>query len=170
MNTILEREVVVPSPGEFSIVWEAFFIVVSAIATYRANEFGPRRFGELSVHAATLLRTAANSREMNLLINAMAHSDKERTTLGILYEEMQYISWKYRGVAEDYLQQRFEVFEAMGEPPQFSGESGYADDADVVGDIETVACSITSILDKLPPWIRKAIEAIMEALKLTRGG
>ncbi len=52
MNAIAFQKVIIPSPREFALTWKSFFTVTSAIATYRANENGLQRFGELSVHAS----------------------------------------------------------------------------------------------------------------------
>jgi len=168
MNAIVIRNVASPSPREFGIAWETFFLVVSAIATFRANEYGPRRFGELARHASKFLSEASVSDEIVSLIESMAENDKEKISLGILYEEMQYISWKYQEVFEDLDIEVPEAISSMG--GQFEDEEvGDASDPNVIKDVKNVVGSVKAILDKLPPWIRKAVDAILEALQLTRG-
>lgn len=170
MNAIAPpRELVIPSPKDFCAVWSTFFLTVYAIATYRANTYGPRRFGELSAHAANLLVEAANSSELLSSVSHMAEDKYERVVLGILFEELQFVSWRYRSAFELAGMEIPEAVSSMEEPPQFSSENGHPDDSDTLGNIETVKGSIQPLLDKLPPWIRKAIEVILEALKLTRG-
>jgi hypothetical protein len=169
MNTIVIQSVRVPSPREFGLTWKSFFLVVSAIASYRAKTYGPHRFGDLSVHASNLLGEVADTEEMHDLIRDMADHEQERVSLGILYEEMKYIAWKYRNSLEIAGMEVPEYIQAMEEAEQFSGEEGHPGDPGVVDDVETVVGSVKAILDKLPRWVRKTIEALMELLKLTRG-
>lgn len=176
MNTRVLESVLIPSPQEFCVVWDTFFLVVSAVASGRAQEAGPERFGELSVHAARLLRSDAAREEVATIAMAMVENPLESVSLGILYEEMQYLSLKYRDVAERYLDEDMQVFEELAQSAHFFADQAITDswdaldDENLIGDIDTVAGSIKSILDALPSWIRKAIDAILEALKLTRGG
>jgi hypothetical protein len=106
---------------------------------------------------------------MSAIIEEMANDDKEKISLGILYEEMQYISWKYKDSLEIAGLEVPEYIYAMEEPVQFADQEGHPGDANAIGDVEIVTGSVKSILDKLPKWVRKIIDAIMEALKLTRG-
>lgn len=162
-------ELVIPTPEEFGAAWSAFFLTVAAIATYRARNYGPERFGELSEHAARLLVEAAHSDGLLSSVAQMAEDEHEQVSLGILYEELAFISWRYRRTFELAGIETPEVVTAMSPPPQFPNENGHPDDPDVVDDIEIVKNSIQSLLDKLPRWMQKAIEVILEALKLTRG-
>jgi len=167
MNTVVNQSVTIPSPREFTVVWETFYLVIAAIATYRANENGPKRFGELAVYAANLLREAATSKEIYTLVENMINDDKEKLPLGILYEELQYISWKYRGVFADVDMEIPEAIYDMGE--FFPDEIGEPLDSSTIKDIKNVVGSVNKLLDKLPNWIRKAVDVILEALQLTRG-
>lgn len=167
-NGVLERELIIPNPREFCTAWNAFFLTVSAIATYRAKAYGPYRFGELSNYAANLLVEASNSNELQSSISQMAEDPHEKIVLGILFEELLFVSWKYQKAFELAGIETPEMIFSL-EAPQFSNESGHPDDPDTLENIETVKGSIQPLLDKLHPWIRKGIEAIMEVLKLTRG-
>jgi len=167
MNAIVTQDVTIPSPEEFGIVWETFYLVIAVIATYRANENGPKRFGELAMYASDLLSEAANSDEMNTIIENMINDDKEKIPLGILYEEMQYISWKYQGVFEHVGMDIPEAIYDMGE--LFPDEIGEPLDASTIKDIKNVVGSVNKLLDRLPNWMRKGVDVILEALQLTRG-
>jgi hypothetical protein len=167
---IKTAEVIIPSPEQFSEAWVAFFTTVAAIALYRASRFGPEyRFGELAIHAADLLEKAKDDEEFTLMIKEMAEHIYEKVSLGILYEELLYISYKYKKTFQMAQIETPTVIKEMEEPKYFSGEGGDPGNADAIDDIEVVTSSVQKLLDKLPNWLRKAIEAIMEALKLTRG-
>lgn len=148
---------------------ERILLTVAAIATYRARNYGPERFGELSQHVAKLLAEASHSDALSSSVAEMAEDEHEKISLGILYEELLFISWRYRRTFELAGMQTPDVITAMSPPPQYPDEEGHPDDPDVISDIETVKGSIQSLLDKLPRWMQKAIEVILEALKLTRG-
>lgn len=168
-STVLPRELVIPSPRQFGDAFSAFFLTVSAIATYRANEGGPERFGELSVLAADLLVEAADTDDLLSVVEDMAEDEHEKVIIGILYEELMFVSWRYRGAFELAGMDMPEVVAAMPAPPQFSDEHGDPGESEVIDTIGTVKGSIQTLLDKLSSWMRKAVEAIMEVLKLTRG-
>lgn len=168
-STAIAPEPVIPTPEEFGAAWSAFFLTVAAISTYRANKYGPERFGELSQHAARLLVEAGHSYDLLSSVAEMAEDEREKVSLGILYEELLFVSWRYRRTFELAGMQTPDVIIVMSPPPQFPDEEGHPDDPDVIDDIETVRGSIQSLLDKLPRWMQKAIEVILEALKLTRG-
>lgn len=168
-STVGISELVIPTPEEFGAAWSAFFLTVSAIATYRAERYGPRRFGELSDHAARQLVEAADSDDLLSSVADMAGDEHEKVSLGILFEELIFVSWRYRRTFELAGMETPEAVAVMSPPPHFRDEEGHPDDPDVIDDIETVKNSIQSLLDKLPRWMQKAIEVILEALKLTRG-
>lgn len=168
-STVIAPDPVIPTPEEFGAAWNAFFLTVAAIAVYRGRNYGPERFGELSQHAARLLVEAGHSDDLLSSVAEMAEDEHEKVSLGILYEELLFISWRYRRTFELAGMQTPDVIVVMSPPPQFPNEEGHPDDPDMIDDIETVKGSIQSLLDKLPRWMRKAIDVILEALKLTRG-
>jgi len=168
-STVIAPDPVIPTPEEFGAAWSAFFLTIAAIATYRGRNYGPERFGELSQHASRLLVEAAHSDGLLSSVAEMAEDEHEKVSLGILYEELVFISWRYRRTFELGGMQTPDVIVVMSPPTQFPNEDGHPDDPDVIDDIETVKGSIQSLLDKLPRWMQKTIEVILEALKLTRG-
>lgn len=167
--TVSASEPVIPTPEDFGAAWSAFFWTVSAIATFRAKKYGPERFGKLSQHAARLLDEAGHSDDLLSSVAEMAEDEHEKVSLGILYEELLFVAWRYRGAFELAGVQTPDVIILMSPPPQFANEEGHPDDPDAVDDIETIKGSIQKLLDKLPRWMQKAIDVILEALKLTRG-
>ena len=168
MSTI-NPVVTIPSPREFGLAWKSFFATISAIITYRTIHAGPRRFGELSEHAARLLSEAAESEGMQSQLAEMLGDEHERVPLGILYEEMIYITYKYRTAFELANVEMPEIIETLRGVEQFSDVQGDPGAHDAVDEAEIVAGSIQPLLDKLPKWIRKAIDVILEVLKLTKG-
>jgi len=79
--------------------------------------------------------------------------------------EMNYVSYRYRSaVSADFRAVNVEEFERY-----FAGEDGDPLSKQALDDIKTVKGSIEKILDKLPKPLKKIMEAIMEALQLTRG-
>lgn len=168
-STVIAPDPVIPTPEEFGAAWSAFFLTVAAIATYRGRNYGPERLGELSEHAARLLVQAAHSDDLLSSVAEMAEDEHEKVSLGILYEELLFVAWRYRRTFELVGMAAPDAIAVTSPPSQFPNEEGHPDDPDVIDDIETVKGSIQSLLDKLPRWVRKAIEVILEALKLTRG-
>ncbi len=164
-------EVIIPTPEQFGEAWVAFFSTVSAIAQYRANKSGSEeRFGELAIHASNLLEKARDDKEFTVMVQRMTDDKYEKITLGILYEELLYISCKYKGVFEMAQIKTPEVVQQLEEPMHFNcADDVVPDDTHTFNDIKVVTGSIPKLLDKLPNWLRKAIDVIMEALQLTRG-
>lgn len=167
MNTIVTESVEIPSPEEFGVVWETFYLVVAAIAEYRANNLGTRRFGELATQASGVLGNAAFSDEMTKQVEDMADNEREQVALGVLFEEMQYVSWKYKSVFEFLGREIPEPIYSMGE--RFQGVEGDPGHSSAVDDVANVLDSVGKLLDKLPNWVRKIVDVILEALRFTRG-
>lgn len=88
------------------------------------------------------------------------------SALGTLYEEMIYIASKYQRFAADAGIE----YVIPGGANYFDEEVGNMFDDDAVKDIGTVKGSIDKLMSKLPKWAQRILEAIMEALKLTKGG
>lgn len=118
------------------------------IALYLANEFNDRFSVE---DAAVLMEDVA--------------ADSERA-LGALFEEFVYIACKYKKSADNA---NIELT-IPGNTIDFDEETGNAFSDEAIQDIETVTGSIGRLLAKLPKWAQRIVEAILEALKLTRGG
>ena len=171
MNTGLNiAPVKIPTPKQFGEAWGAFFATVSAIAQYRANGKGAeKRFGELAIHAADLLEQAKDDAAFMAMVSEMIGHQYEKISLGILYEELLYISYKYKAAFQAAEMMEPEVIRLLEQSHYFNSQPGELDGSDAIDDIEVVKGSIQNILDKLPGWLRNLIEAIMEALKLTRG-
>jgi len=154
----------VPTTDEFTVAWSAFFATVSAVASWRATHFGPERFGILAEAAGRSLASGSTSAEFVRMVATLREDPNEKVLLGILYEELLFYSWRFRGAIEERGGQL-----PFDESEAFPNESGDPAAPDAVDQAEIITGSIQPLLDKLPNWLRKAIEAIMEILKLTRG-
>ena len=57
-----------------------------------------------------------------------------------------------------------------GNTQVFDEEVGNVFSDQALGEIETVKDSLSWLLEKMPKWAQRIVEALLEALKLTRGG
>jgi hypothetical protein len=160
----MEEEIYQPSAEELRLALIAFVLATCAVAFYRGQEFGPKRFAYISRQLGLEFKNQISLEDVQELMSDFEESSL--SALGTLYEEMIYIATKYHRFAEaagiEY------VIPEGGN--HFFEESGEFFDGDAIGDIGTVKGSIDKLMAKLPKWAQKILEAIMEALKLTKGG
>ena len=160
----MEEEIYVPTVEELHYAIIAFVLAVSVVAFHRGREFGPKRFSFVS---RQLGREFSERISITDAEAVMADFEGDSlSALGALYEEMVYIATKYHRFAADAGIE----YAIPGGANYFEEEVGNMFDDEAIKDIGTVKGSIDKLMSKLPKWAQKIIEAIMEALKLTRGG
>lgn len=168
MNTVVQQ-VRIPTPREFGAAWTGFFVTVAAIAACRSREYGPARFDMLAYTAASTIGRAAEHPNALSDVAAMLEDEHEKVALGILFEELLYIIARYRIAFELSGMSVPEEIETLEIPEEYIDEEGDPFSKEAVDDVSTVVGSIPKLMSKLPGWLRKAIDVILEALKLTRG-
>lgn len=160
----MEEEIYIPTVEELRYAIIAFVLAICVVAFHRGREFGPGRFSFVSRHLGREFSESISNTDAEAIM-----SDFEGPSLfalGALYEEMIYIATKYQRFAADA---GIEYVIPSG-ANYFAEEVGDMFDDEAIKDIETVKGSIEKLMSKLPKWAQKILEAIMEALKLTRGG
>jgi len=160
----MEEEIYLPSVEEFRDALIAFVLAVSVVAFHRGREFGPKRFSFVARHLADEFRERFTLGDAEAIISEFR--EDSMSSLGALYEELIYIAWSYNRYAADA---GVELSIPSGEAV-FGEEVGDMFDDQTVKDIGTVKGSIGALMSKLPKWAQKILEALLEALKLTRGG
>lgn len=160
----------IPSPGEFDTAWNAFFRTLAAVIACRAHQYGPRRFGLLAFDAVDGICTASDDDEVQDNIRAMLEDEREAVALGILFEELQHFTLRYRnayeqlgGVEMPSEVATMEAVDGLGEV--FGDPLG----GDVIEDAGIITGSIPKLLDKLPGPLKKLMDVLLEILKLARG-
>jgi hypothetical protein len=159
----MEQRIHAPDAREFQRGMVAFVLTVGAIAYVRAREFGPRRMGYVARQLALEFQERFTEEHAQAVV---ADFEDAPTALGALFEELVYIACKYREHASNA---GLDIV-VVGNQDDFATESGNAFSQDVIEEIDIVKGSIAKLLEKLPRWAQRIIEALMEALKLTRGG
>lgn len=159
----MEQRIVAPSSEDFRRGLIAFVQTVGAVAVLRSQHAGPRRMGYVARHLADEFTRRLAPEDARAVV---LDFDDARSALGALFEEFVYIACRYRAAAE-----QIGITVAIpGNTIDFDEESGDPLGRDVIEEIETVRGSIAKLLEKLPRWAQRLIEALMEVLKLTRGG
>lgn len=158
----MEQRVQAPDAREFQRGMVAFVLTVGAIAYVRSRDFGPRRMGLVARQLAQEFGERFTEGDAQAVV---ADFDDAQTALGALFEELVYIACKYREHASNA---GLDIV-VVGNQDDFATESGNAFSKEVIEEIDIVKGSIAKLLEKLPRWAQRIIEALMEALKLTRG-
>lgn len=160
----MDRPISSPSANDFQLAFIAFILAASSVAFLRGSEFGPKRMAHIAKHLAHEFARRFSIEDAIQIMKSF-EDDHSRNALGTLFEEFIYVACRYRQSARDA---GIELV-IPGEITLFDGELGNAFSKDAVEEIETVKSSISRLLEKLPKWAQRIIEALMEALKLTRG-
>jgi len=160
----MEQEIYSPSVEEFRDALIAFVLTVSVVAFHRGHKFGPKRFSFVARHLADEFRERFTLQDEGEIISEFREDSK--SSLGALYEELIYIAWRYNCYAAD----AGVVLSIPSGEAEFGEEVGDMFNDQTIKDIGTVKGSIGTLMSKLPKWAQKILEAILEALKLTRGG
>ncbi len=160
----MEEDIYFPDAKEFRLAFIAFMLTVSSVAFHRGRKFGPKRMAYIARHLANEFSEKFSDEDAKQVI--ADHAEHSRKSLGALFEEFIYIAYKYRKSAMDA---GIEVV-IPGNTRVFTGERGRVFSDEAIDEIETVKGSIGWLLEKLPKWAQRIVEALMEALKLTRGG
>jgi hypothetical protein len=160
----MEEEIYIPTAEELRDAIIAFVLAVCVVAFHRGREFGPSRFSFVSRHLGLQFSEQIRIADAEALMSDF--DEASLSALGALYEEMIYIATKYHRFAADAGIE----YVIPGGANYFDEEVGDMFDDDAIKDIGTVKGSIDKLMSKLPKWAQKILEAIMEALKLTKGG
>lgn len=160
----MEEDIYSPSVEEFRLAFVAFMLAVSSVAYHRGRKFGPKRMAYVARSLAKEFSEKFTARDAELLMADSAEGS--RGPLGTLFEEFIYIACRYSKSMKDAGMN----VDIPGNTGNFEGEIGNPFSDEALDDIETVKGSIAKLLEKLPKWAQRIIEALMEALKLTRGG
>ena len=160
----MEEPIYAPSPEEFRLALVAFVLAVSSVAFHRGREFGPVRMAYVARQLAD--EFAARFMAGDAMAVMADFSGDSQTALGALHEELVYIACRYRNSARDA---GIELV-IPGNTQVFDEEVGNVFSDQALGEIETVKDSLSWLLEKMPKWAQRIVEALLEALKLTRGG
>jgi hypothetical protein len=160
----MEEPIYAPSPEEFRLALVAYVLAVSSVAFHRGREFGPVRMAYVARQLAD--EFAARFMAGDAMAVMADFSGDSQTALGALYEELVYIACRYRNSARDA---GIELV-IPGNTQVFDEEVGNVFSDQALGEIETVKDSLSWLLEKMPKWAQRIVEALLEALKLTRGG
>ncbi|RZU98548.1 hypothetical protein [Spiribacter vilamensis] len=160
----MEQDIYSPNPDEFRDAFIAFMLTVSSVAFHRGCEFGPMRMAYIAQYLAHEFKDRFSVEDAAIVMEDIG-ADSE-LALGALFEEFVYIACKYKNSAD---MANIDIT-IPGNTSDFDEETGNAFSDEAIQDIETVNGSIGRLLAKLPKWAQRIVEAILEALKLTRGG
>jgi len=163
MNTIFSQTMKVPSSEELHQALLSFFTISAGITCIRAHEYGPKRFSIIS-------KDLANAFANQLTINEVAEvvsdfDDKSAIVLATIYEELAYISKRYESCGR-LLNDKM-VIPALA--AEYDVPEGDPLDGDSVKEIDIIKGSLTFVLEKLPKWVQKILDVLMELLKISRG-
>lgn len=159
----MDRDIYSPSAEDFRLAFIAFMLAVSSVAFRRGSKFGPKRMAYIARHLANEF-----SEKFTVTVAEQVMADfaeDSRKPLGALFEEFIYIACRYNDSAKD----TGIKLVIPGNKLLFETERGDVFSDDALDEIETVKDSIKWLLEKLPKWAQRIVEALMEALKLTRG-
>jgi hypothetical protein len=138
-----------------------FIQLLGFIIKLRAEKFRLARWGDMATRAATLF-----TEQINRVKPTIPKDIAERESVALLFEEIQFFVWRYRGAAPRGTPVA-EFADALTKLWGSGKSSAISDDA--VSDAETVIGSIEKLLGWLPKPLRQLLEAILEALKLVHG-
>jgi len=155
-----------PTPAQLTSALADFARTVEAVALARAQEYGPAWVLEAGAFTNVAVEDARQIvNDETILQNLQDEIDESPAACGILWVELFAVNYRPRelsGIEIDIDGAPIPVAVVeMADPDHLSEQS--------VKDLETVKGSIEKILSKLPAWLRKLMEALMEILKLTRG-
>lgn len=153
-----------PDTGEFRQALVVFVWTAACVTSLRCRELGPRRMATVAMELAMEFEERFNPGLAREVLNGPL--EISRTAMGALFEELVYIACKYERARE----QMDVTLAVVGNVQDYQDVRGSAFSREAVDDIETVKDSIAWFLDKLPKPLRDVLDALLEALKLSRGG
>lgn len=163
MNTTIEEALLLPNGFELHQAFISFFTVSAGVAYYRANEYGPDRFALIAKTLAQTFSVQLTSEEIEQTI--IDFDEKSNISLAVIYEELAYISKRY----EQYGRMIDEEMIMPSMADNYDGEQVNTLNSDNVKELDVVKGSLTFVFDKLPKWVQRILDVLMEVLKITRG-
>ena len=140
----------------------AFYIASSSVAFVRNAHIKIESFKNLSLNLGETFRNNFKDSHAEEILGDFY--DFSAIALTTIYEEMLYVSKRYESCIRD----AFPDFILPVAANKYSG-GGDPLSEESVKEIDVVKGSVAFILEKLPRWAQKILEAIMEMLKISRG-
>ena len=162
-----KNELYVPTPEEFRHAFWNFVVTTGLVIGIRASHTEKPRFGELGDHLCEEF-VARQREEIDMRSIQETTKAASVTALATIYEEMVFIACAFQHCTETE-EKRLELSDSVT-PKYYKNIQLDPVSEEAVDAIETVKDSIEKVLDHLPWWVKKILEALMEMLKLTRGG
>lgn len=155
-----------PSPEQLVSSLVDFTRTIEAVTHARARAFGPQWLAESQFLGETGVGDAQRIFD-DVAFFEWLTSDIARapTAYAILWAELFALNYAHKGLSGVVLDEDeapIEVIYLQTEEVEPSSERA-------VKDLETAQGSVEKIIDRLPPWLKKLMEAMMELLKLSRG-
>ena len=163
MGTATYETMNAPDSQELHQALTSFITTAAGVAYTRSKQYGPTRFSLLSEKLAGSFVEQFSVDDANELISDF--DEKSISALTAIYEELVYISKRYEWCGRE-LNSNMVI---PGPASEYEGDEGDPFSEDAVKEIDVVKGSLGYILDKLPKWAKRILEAIMEALKISRG-
>lgn len=163
METAMSEPMSAPSFQQLHQALTAFITTAAGVAYVRSETYGPRRFALLSQSLAKSFAEQFTDDDANMLISDF--DEPSKPALAAIYEELIYISKRYEAFGK-ILEPNLVI---PGPNSEYEDDKGDPFSQDAVNEIDVVKGSVDFILEKLPKWARRILEAIMEVLKISRG-
>ena len=154
-----------PSPSQsFASALRAFLDTLIAVAAWRGEDFRQ----VWVVESAKAIRSAMEQGPIWATMEDLIPDEDDllsKVAFDVLETEMLYVAFRYRRLLPE---ESRKVVASVEE--RFAGvQDGDPTAPDAVDDIETVKGSIERQIKKLPKWLQRVLEVLMELLKLTKG-
>jgi hypothetical protein len=163
---VMPREVFVPSTEQFASALADFTRTIEAVTRARASEYGPAWLaasphlaGLAALDAQQIVDDADFIQWLGLDIEAAP------TAYAILWAELFAVNYIHRELSGFIFDEELAPVDVM----YFQDDASNPWSERTVKDLEVVQGSVEKIIDRLPPWLKKLMEAMMELLKLSRG-
>ena len=163
MGTTTDETMKTPNAQELHQAMISFVTTTAGVAYVRSKKFGPQHFSLLSRSLSESFIENFSKKDAKNLISDF--DEKSQPALTAIYEELIYVSKRY----EKYGKKLNSNMYIPDQSNKYKGNDGDPFSEDAVKEIVVVKGSIDFILDKLPKWAKKILEAIMEVLKISRG-
>lgn len=161
-----ERIFVVPTAEQLHSSLVCFGQTVGALASYRAQQMNEQWIQASSLMLASEIGQRLTPEDCEQVV-AEFEEEGSGSALAVLFLEISYINLLFRDLASDQWIDLPEVDPAAID--MIGTVSGDPMNWVDVGKAEAVYDSIAHLMSRLPAWLRKTLEVLLEVLKILRG-
>lgn len=157
-----------PTGQRLAVCLNLFLSAMASVATRRAGEAGPAWITHMAPRYLNALHEYLDGQALEVALQDFDERDAAALTglqVEMVYYARCYAPDLFATLNESDLQEIQPVSSIVGSPPPMDPFVRAA-----VDDADTIRGSLDFLLDKLPWWLRRVVDVILQAIKMAHGG